>query len=393
MTTLVTFIGKGEAATNASADPYQRTTYQFADGRSLTSTFFGEALSQHQQPTVIHVFGTRTSSWRALAWDSLQDIELATRLEAVEKTGVTDDLVAELARALSTTWGSAVTCRCISEDNHLDTVALIYRSLSITDQNLLDLTHGYRFMPMLALAAVQICDAFHPGVLSRTAYWYGKLIQSAARPAQAARPGDILATGTANHLTDLARALSLAQAAATFARSLDPEPLLAALGQIPKPLRLAFDALGDALLTHQFSVLTTAPQQIISHLGKWDGDPGGMLAEEVRRVLEPLSRGSLGQRLIALATWAHARQHHALAALAAYEGLVCIATKDVCTDGADHAISALLSGKDQRMKETCDRLRLARNRVAHGAERVQQGTVKVAEAVRNALPVLKALAG
>lgn len=97
-TTLITFIGKGEAATNASADPYQRTTYQFTDGRSMTSTFFGEVLSQHQRPTVIHVFGTRTSSWRALAWDSVQDIELATRLEAVEKTGVTDDLVTELAR-------------------------------------------------------------------------------------------------------------------------------------------------------------------------------------------------------------------------------------------------------------------------------------------------------
>lgn len=393
MTTLITFIGKGEAAANASADPYQRTTYQFDDGRSMTSTFFGEALSQHQRPNIIHVLGTRTSSWRALAWDSLQDIKLATRLEGVEKIGVSDDLVETLANALSSAWKCTVSCRCISDENHLHTVALIYRSLSITDKIIIDLTHGYRFMPMLALAAVQMCDAFNPGVLSRTAYWYGKLTQSAAKVAQDARPGAKLAMGTANHLTELARSLSLAQAAATFARSLDPEPLLAALGPVPAPLRQAFDRLGDALLTHQFDVLNSAPQQIITHMGRWDGDPGGILADEVRQVLEPLSRGSLGHRLIAVAAWAHSRQHHAMAALAAYESLVCIATKDVRTDGADYAINSFLAGKDARTKECCDRLRQARNRVAHGAERVQQGTVRVAEAVRDVLPILKTLAG
>jgi CRISPR-associated Csx2 family protein len=395
MSTLITFIGKGEAAAQPGADPYQRTRYLFTEGNAEISTFFGEALANHLKPKHLIFVGTATSSWRALALDLGADLDLAASLERTEKDGIDTAQCTSLEVVLGRALQASATCVVIDEKNHLTTIAQLYRLLPTKGPVYLDLTHGYRFMPMLALAAVQMHDGFHPGRLAQTQLWYGRLDEQAARSAQKERSGPPTSAGEGQRLLALERALALASGVAAFVRSLDPEPLLTALGTVPVPLRAALEHLSDALLTHTFTDLGTAPQQIISHLGRWDGDPDGILADEIRLVLEPMAIGSLGQRLVALARWASERGHHALAAIAAYEGLTRLATRDAEVANDDEAklvIRSFLAGKSSEVATVCDRLRRVRNRVAHGSETTKKDSLPVAQSVREALPVLVRLA-
>jgi len=392
-TTMITVIGRGEDAVTPGADPYQRTRYT-SDSSAQIATFFGQMLAQQHHPDWVEILGTTGSTWRALAYDA-DDLDLA---EALQEAGtrLTPGLLQRLSDRLSMTWGAAVTCHLIDERDPMDLFRLAYGLIPARGACLLDLTHGYRDIPMLMIAALQVKDGFHPGVLARTQLWYGRLTERAASPPRQAQPGPDVAVGQALRLRDLERLLSLASGATAFCRSLDPGPLLAALQDPSALLRKALESLSDIVLTHDFTLLTTAPQQVLDHLGRWAHDPGDCLHAEVEALLRPMAVGGLGARLLALAEWAHRQGHHALAAQAAYESLTRLATRDsgAANDkAASEAISAFLAGKPEQIRRVLgDELRLARNRTAHGSESGgHRQRIDIPGVVSRALPALKTL--
>ncbi len=395
MTTLLTIIGRGNLTSGGEA--YQPTAYQFPGG-SHTSVFFGAALAAELAPTAIHLVGTRTSTWQALALDVLQDLDLATHLEAKQRTGPTLANLGVLAKGLSAAWSADTTCTMLPIDQAPDAaectmVALhLYRLLPGRGPLILDLTHGFRTLPMLAMAALHLHDAFHPGSMARTTFWYGELATPAGSAATPARPGPAIATGRALRLDGLRSISRLAQAAAALTVGLNPEPLAALVRATSRPLAEALDDLGEGLLAHDFTVLTKAPEQILTHLDRLDGDLDGLVANEIRAVVAPLAKGPLSQRLVALATLAQAVGRPALAALAAYEGLGRLATRDAQTADVDAAVAAFLAGKPEAAA-VCDRLRRVRNRVAHGAQTVRSDREPLGPALDAALPVLRRLLG
>lgn len=63
MKTLVTFLGRGRDDKNTG---YQKTTYEFPDGRKTTTAFFGPALAAHIEADRIIILGTKSSQWGVL---------------------------------------------------------------------------------------------------------------------------------------------------------------------------------------------------------------------------------------------------------------------------------------------------------------------------------------
>lgn len=392
-TTLITFLGQGTAV--PGRDGYQRTDYRFAAG-SRTSVFFGAALAEELVPGSIQLVGTRTSSWQALALDVLHDLDLAAHIDGERAGGPSAASLAALERGLQAAWSVPVACSVLpiaaapDADQCTGIAMRLYRLWPDSGPVALDLTHGFRTLPMLAMAALHLRDAFHPGAMARTTLWYGELVQPGATPAMPARPGAEHAVGRALRLDGLQRVFRLAQAAAALAVNLDPEPLAELVRPGEPRLAQALDELGLILLAHDFTGLTLAPQRVLQHLQRLEDDHEGVVSGELHSVLNPLAQGTLGRRLIALASWARRAGRPALAVLAAYEGLVRIATRDAETAEADHAIAAMLAGR-RAEADICDRLRRVRNQVAHGAQTARQEALPISRILDEALPVLRRL--
>ncbi|BCX88934.1 hypothetical protein MIN45_P1304 [Methylomarinovum tepidoasis] len=257
MITLITFLGwvpKGE-------NGYRTTVYEFPDGsRTGSVAFFGWPLQERLQAERLVILGTAGSMWDHLFEGDLDlgNEAEATRLklvEAVEGKAVGEDHLRPLAPLLAAKLGCDVRLALIPEARDEPGQVALLRTLAGQvrrgDTVHLDVTHGFRHLPMLALLAALhlrlVKDADIGGI------WYGSFDPDSGK-------AQVLELSGLLHLADWLQAL------AVYDRNGDYGVFAPLLGESGKALRQA-----------AFYERTTNPVKAREKLAGWkdriDGNP------------------------------------------------------------------------------------------------------------------------
>jgi CRISPR-associated protein, TM1812 family len=158
-TTLITILGR----TPKDANGYRPTRYTFSDqSRTEPLAFFGWALQQQIHPQRMVVLGTEGSMWDHLFEGDIDfeqdnpDERLAL-IEATEKKQVTQEQLDRLTPYLEARIGCEVNLALIPyARDEVEQVELLRRIATHVPQEgsvHLDITHGFRHLPMLILLA------------------------------------------------------------------------------------------------------------------------------------------------------------------------------------------------------------------------------------------------
>ena len=161
MRTLISFLGKSKF------DPitgYRNAQYQFQNSELIEVPYFGLALLRWLQPDRIVILGTSGSMWDALLDNAASEGE-ATELRAVlrgavGKEEVSQDLLNSVTSVLAQGWGlepGQVVLQLIpyarTEAEQVRILSNIAEVVGNGDTVNLDITHGFRHLPMLVLLA------------------------------------------------------------------------------------------------------------------------------------------------------------------------------------------------------------------------------------------------
>ncbi len=177
---LITFIGR----TPKSAEGYRTTTYDFGDNNAEDneeSAFFGWTLQKRIKAKKILILGTETSMWDHLFE---KDIDLGESLEkermhlmeAVENNKpITQEQLDHLTPALSKALGYTTKLRiipfCKTDDEQSRLLKIFSEEVKPEEKVHIDVTHGFRHLPMLSLLAAFYLEHLHKTDISQI--WYG----------------------------------------------------------------------------------------------------------------------------------------------------------------------------------------------------------------------------
>ncbi len=167
-TTLISFLGKGRNPRTG----YQSATYRFDkdsgfDSCSDTVPFFGLALAKQIKPDRLVLVGTAGSMWDVFFEHGAEsdDETLLALMSAVEQEQVTEEQLVihaqRLQDKLRNELGTSVQCQCLlipyARDTHeqVQILAGLDRAVGDAGTVWLDVTHGFRHLPMLALVAAR----------------------------------------------------------------------------------------------------------------------------------------------------------------------------------------------------------------------------------------------
>jgi CRISPR-associated Csx2 family protein len=154
MTTLIGFLGKQQKG-------YRTATYRFDAGFSREVPFFGMALAEFLKPDRLILLGTSGSMWDVFFDHETSDNDdgLMRLIEAASENKVTRPMLADHARRLSERLGYPVDCQLIpyarDEAEQSAVLAELAEALTAKERIVLDVTHAFRHLPMLALVAAR----------------------------------------------------------------------------------------------------------------------------------------------------------------------------------------------------------------------------------------------
>lgn len=172
---LVSFLGKGRG------QAYAPVVYRFADGVSEQTRYFGLALARQQAVDVLRILGTPGSMWDEMLLDMADELgdEASARLAeletAVKANAVTQAQLDALQPLLQPAFPYRLQLRLtgygFDEADQVAMLQAIAQGIGPDDRLSLDVTHGFRHLPMLALIAASYLEAVHGAGLE--AIWYG----------------------------------------------------------------------------------------------------------------------------------------------------------------------------------------------------------------------------
>ena len=177
MTTLISFLGKG-----INGGGYKPACYQFADGSTDTQPFFGLALAKHLGVERLLLVGTAGSCWDVFFGreESQNNDDLLTLIEAVEHNAVTHDRLQQFEKPIAARLGLAVECVLIgyarTDAEQVELLQQLAHRLEPQEHVVMDVTHSFRHLPMLALVAARylrftravVVDDIYYGALEMT---------------------------------------------------------------------------------------------------------------------------------------------------------------------------------------------------------------------------------
>lgn len=157
MTTLISLLGKGG---NNKPDGYRTAKYRFDADHLGEAAFFGLALADYMKPQRLVLAGTAGSMWDVLLQHQDADDDIVLQLmDAVEQQSVTQALLTSCEPHLSRQLGLPVTCLLIpyarEESEQVAILQTLAETLKEREQVVIDVTHGFRHLPMLALVAAR----------------------------------------------------------------------------------------------------------------------------------------------------------------------------------------------------------------------------------------------
>ena len=175
--TLITFLGR----TPRGEQGYRTTCYDFGDGADCEPVaFFGWALQRRLRPNRLVVLGTPGSMWDHLfegdiaLGDAVEEERLALVGEA-ERQAVTQERLDRLAPVLADRLGCEVRLRLISYCHTSREQEGLLRDLAEEvgqgDRVDLDITHGFRHLPMLTLLSALHLRKVRSAKIAHI--WYG----------------------------------------------------------------------------------------------------------------------------------------------------------------------------------------------------------------------------
>ncbi|MBF0141560.1 MAG: TIGR02221 family CRISPR-associated protein [Magnetococcales bacterium] len=151
---VISFLGKARKDTGGK---YRSLCYRFADGQKVTTRFFGLSLAQQLRPDLFILLGTCGSMWDVLFdgvgdGDEMEEDRLAL-MEEVEVNSVSQGCLDRLAPLLERQLGMA--CRSLiipfgrDVGEQMEILATMAEEVAAGDTVSMDLTHGFRHLPML----------------------------------------------------------------------------------------------------------------------------------------------------------------------------------------------------------------------------------------------------
>lgn len=367
-TTLITFLGRVPKSENG----YRRTRYQFADGQTTDPlAFFGWALQARIKPQRMIILGTDGSMWDHLFEGDLDlgsdaGEERLALIEATANKRVTQAQIDVLASALSRKLGCNVGLVIIpyarDEAEQVELLRAIAGHVQPGDCVHLDVTHGFRHLPMLALLAALYLriarDAQVEGI------WYGAFDPD---------------TGQApvHELSGLLRIASGLQALASFDKDGDYGvfvPLLRQAGLADD----ACEALAKAAYFENILNVGAATGELRRARSGLDADrlapDAALLLPAIRERLDWLDENRQFEKQTRLARRALDRRDYLRAALYAYEAVItrlCQIARVPPEDFSER--ERVRKDYEERVKKTngderddYNLLKNLRNQVAHG---------------------------
>lgn len=220
--TLISFIGRGRIDKN-HPERYLKAAYNFGENVICESRCFAEAIRKCDKFTFDRAIfiGSETSSWSVLL-ESMEDVEfdLWSELydhETCEKT-ISPENKNKLQQIMQELWGVPVELAVyppeLLPENSSDILNRYIDSLlSCGNDILLDITHGFRWMPVLLTSLLQFRSAYSSdGSSGKVEIIYGEL--NTGNGISPVRQLDILVQGQEN-----------ANAIALFFQKFEAEPL------------------------------------------------------------------------------------------------------------------------------------------------------------------------
>ena len=158
MTTLISFLGKGQNGLG-----YRDTNYHFFDEDLYENQkYIGIALADKINPSKIILLGTSGSMWDVFLEQGADDgleAEWLSLVEAVQTQTVTKEMLEPFENYLRQKLNANVQCILIpfarTEQEQIQILSILADSLSEKEQVIIDVTHGFRHLPMLALVAAR----------------------------------------------------------------------------------------------------------------------------------------------------------------------------------------------------------------------------------------------
>lgn len=153
MTTLISLLGK-------AVKGYRTANYAFDDHTVRTEPFFGMALLEQAKPDRLILAGTVGSMWDVFFDHQHTDDDATLALiDAVASQSASAEILAVHEQRLTQKLGIPVQCLLISyarnEAEQITILTDLAEHLAPGEKVILDVTHGFRHLPMLALVAAR----------------------------------------------------------------------------------------------------------------------------------------------------------------------------------------------------------------------------------------------
>ncbi len=367
--TVISFLGR-TSRTPAGELSYREATYRFADGHRETTRVFVVALfhwlkKQNRPPNRLVVAGTATSMWQCLE-DLIAvnegEMDLLIRIqEGSASSGVSERDLKELAGHLTRSLGVEVRLlvigSCQTEEEQLEVVGRLADSVAWDSHLVVDVTHGYRHLPLLGVAAAQFLERARNCRID--AVYYGMAeVEGSEKPVV--------------DLKGLTRILDVGEALATWRDSGSFRSLASPLVQeIPEFPHLAF-----LLDTFQMERAHEVIQRVRGRLMVSNSSLVRVARRDIERILQGISDSpTLAVRQLSQA--GHQLKGGDLrgAVLSLYEALSSYAEEQFPDPGFEErgdpnrrtfALDSLREGMNKGEREKMKSLRMVRNILAHG---------------------------
>ncbi|MBN8447802.1 MAG: TIGR02221 family CRISPR-associated protein [Candidatus Accumulibacter sp.] len=357
MNTLISFLGKGKADPQTG---YRTATYRFDAGFSRRVPFFGMALTEYLKPDRLVLVGTAGSMWDVFFEREGTDDDAMLHLMAAVEAGQVDEQMLALPRQeLAQQLGIPVDCLLIPYARDPAEQAEILRRLAGVVQpgeNLsLDVTHGFRHLPMLALVAARYLARVVDVKVEEL--YYGALeMTTPDGETPVLRLGGLLAM------------LDWVEALATYDKDGDYgvfAPLLAADGMDKGRAELLtraayFERTGNPVRARE--TLGTVFPSVEAHRGAL----GGLFSETLKKRISWFRRGKRDDWELSLADAYRERGDYLRAATFMYEAFVTRACNERRDDPTDFELRKQNYASARAQQPEVAKLEYLRNSLAHG---------------------------
>jgi len=159
--TLISFLGKS----TLTKEGYRKANYQI-DDKSYETSYFGFALTEHIKPKKILLLGTAGSMWDVLIEAHAEDDDAENRrlklLDLAEKQQVDEKILLELTPIIEKHLNCEVEMKIIpyarTTEEQIGILSSIAYSIPENESIIMDVTHGFRHLPMLGMLAAHYLE-------------------------------------------------------------------------------------------------------------------------------------------------------------------------------------------------------------------------------------------